>query len=282
MRSKTDAKIINERDSSMRRIREGSVISISAGRCEMTFDGITTVKGVEILGSIGFVSVGDTLLTDTIDETVVAYARSVNSTTSRGSSSPSEVTGVHSMDYHSDEEEWFRERFGRIALFSTALSLYDADDSGMATAIAAAVSGDTIRIPPCTLSGNYVIPAGVTVVGKSIEDCVFSGQVSLSNGSTLENISIIRSGGLISAISGVTTALGCVTATMRNVKVAVSNSVGPAYAVHISSGGDISAHNAELLAEIGSVGYAVCVSSGDFYHYGGRAIGTIPLLPYWS
>jgi len=80
-----------------------------------------------------------------------------------------------------------------IVLYSGGAVEYDVDDAGMAAAIAAAASGDTISIPPTTLSDDYTIPAGVTVTGESISDVVFSGQVTLGAGAAVEHLSVIIS-----------------------------------------------------------------------------------------
>ena len=66
-----------------------------------------------------------------------------------------------------------------IALFSGGVTEYAVSDAGMAAAIAAAASGDTIWIPPVNLSNDYIVPAGVTVKGQSISDVVFAGQIEL-------------------------------------------------------------------------------------------------------
>jgi len=74
----------------------------------------------------------------------------------------------------------------------TELYAYDNDDLGMAAAIAAASAGDTILLPTCNLVDDYTIPANVTIVGRTIEDCIYTGQITLSDGSALENLSILR------------------------------------------------------------------------------------------
>ena len=85
-------------------------------------------------------------------------------------------------------------RLNKILLYSSGtVTQYDNDDTGMALAISAANSGDTICVPPGTLASNYTVPADVTVVGASVEDVIFSGQITLSNGSAIENLSIVRS-----------------------------------------------------------------------------------------
>ena len=82
---------------------------------------------------------------------------------------------------------------GCLILYSgSSATAYDADDTGLTSALAAASSGDTIWIPPATFTGNYTIPAGVYLVGENMADVVFSGKLTLSDGARLENLSIVR------------------------------------------------------------------------------------------
>ena len=171
----------------------------------------------------------------------------------------------------------------KILRFSgTDLYAYANTDFDMATCIAAALAGDTILLPTCSLANDYTIPANVTVVGRSIEDCIFTGQITLSDGSVLENLSIIRSEDSAGAIYGIVEGAGDITAIIESVKVDVANATGVAYAVYMANSGTIRAYDTELLAQTGSTGYAVYITSGDFYHYGGRALGTVALTPYFN
>ena len=158
---------------------------------------------------------------------------------------------------------------------------YNNTDAGLAAAIIASGSGDTIWIPPTTLTNNYTVPAGVTIHGESVDDVIFTGQITLSNGSALENMSIIRSEDDAGAIYGVVEGAGAITATVRNVKVNVQNAGGPAYALYMANGGTIRVTDSELLAEVGTDGYAAYIASGTLYQYGGRAIGSTALYPYF-
>lgn len=150
----------------------------------------------------------------------------------------------------------------------------------LALAIAAAAANDTLFVPPGTWSGDVTVPANVTVRGLSRADCILTGAVTLSAGSELELLSIVRSIDSAGACYGVIEGAGGITATLTNVTVDVSNATGVAYAVYMVEGGRIDASAVTLLAETGSSGYAVYVTSGDFYHWSGVARGTTPLLPY--
>ena len=168
-------------------------------------------------------------------------------------------------------------RFSGIELYA-----YNNNDVGMTTCIAASIAGDTILLPTCSLANDYTIPADVTVVGRSIEDCIFTGEITLSDGSSLENLSIIRSEDDAGAIIGIVEGVGTITAIIKNVTANVANATGAAYAIYLENGGTIKAYDSELLAETGSVGYAAYALDGNFYQYGGRAVGTTSLLPYFS
>ncbi len=170
--------------------------------------------------------------------------------------------------------------FQIIKYSSTDATTYDVNDSGLGSAIAAASSGDVIVVPSNTFSDNYTVPANVSVVGISMVDVIFSGQITLSDGSALETLSIMRSENSAGAIYGIVDGSGNIAATLKDVIVNVANATGAAYAVYVANGGKISAYDTTLLAETGSEGYAVYLSFGDFYHYGGRAVGTTALMPY--
>ena len=174
------------------------------------------------------------------------------------------------------------DKVNRIILYSALATTYAKSDTGMAAAIVAAIAADTIWVPSGTLADDYTIPANVAVVGESIVDMIFSGQITLSDGSVLENISIVRSENSASPIYGIVEGAGAISAEMRDVYINVSNADNAAYGVYMNNGGTIKAYNCEILAETGSVGYAAYVVSADFYQYGGRAVGTVTLEPYFT
>jgi hypothetical protein len=83
---------------------------------------------------------------------------------------------------------------------------------------------------------------------------------------------------LAGIVAGVAGDLGVID---DDVIVDVQNSGGPAYAVYMVTGGDITVKEADLLAEVGTDGYAAYVISGAFRHERGTPRGTTALLPYW-
>lgn len=55
--------------------------------------------------------------------------------------------------------------------------IFTADATGMAAAIAAVASGDVIRLPAATISGNYTVASGVEVLGLG-ENSILSGTIT--------------------------------------------------------------------------------------------------------
>ena len=103
-------------------------------------------------------------------------------------------------------------RLNKILLCSSGtVAQYDGDDTGLALALAAAISGDTVLVIPGTYTSSHTVPSGVSLVGASTEespassqvsDVVITGQVSVGSDGTVERISIIRS------VNDATTAYG--------------------------------------------------------------------------
>ena len=84
-----------------------------------------------------------------------------------------------------------------------AIKDYSADASGFTSANTDASSGDVIWVPPCTVTGNYTIAAGVKVVGASRYATIFSGQITGGASSSIENLSINRTADIADTIKGV-------------------------------------------------------------------------------
>ena len=171
-----------------------------------------------------------------------------------------------------------------VGLDSVLLSAGDgtpaAEYATLTLACAAAASGGTIWLAPATYAESFTVPAGVTVVGLSRADCVITGAVTVSDGTTLECLSIVRSIDDAGACNGVIEGAGAINATLNDVYIKVENATGEALAVYMANGGRIDATLTELRAPTGSAGYAVDIASGDFVHWSGKAIGTVAKLPY--
>ena len=159
---------------------------------------------------------------------------------------------------------------------------YAATSAGLDLASAAASAGDAIWFPPIPITVYHILAAGVHYIGIYRGASQLTGQITGGDGTTLENLSIIRSEDDAGAIYGLVEGAGGITMNLINVTIDVANATGVAYAVYMANGGRIDAYDTELLAETGSAGYSVYVSSGDFYHWSGVARGTTALLPYWT
>ncbi len=163
-----------------------------------------------------------------------------------------------------------------------ALREYAFSDAGLTAALAAMAAGDVCESPAGTISGGPWTLAAGTLRGLSRKDSILDGELTVSDATAIENMSIIRSEDDAGAIVGIVEGAGDITATLTNVYIDISNATGGAYAVFMESGGRIDAFEADLRAQAGSVGYAVYIVSGDFYHWSGVALGTTALLPYWT
>jgi hypothetical protein len=72
-------------------------------------------------------------------------------------------------------------------------SYYDPTEAGFTSAYGAASSGDVIYVPPATITGDHTIPAGVEIWGAGRDKTIFSGEITLSSDSVLNNLSVVRS-----------------------------------------------------------------------------------------
>lgn len=179
-----------------------------------------------------------------------------------------------------------------IILYTSAgvvLMEYEVSLTGLTDALAAAVATNIVEIPICMITGDAEVPAGVKLMGVSRLSSIIIGTVTLNDGSTLENLTVSLTGSDAGEIVGVygpdigyniVDPLILAVAYMYNVTVSVENNIGPAYALQLTCGG-VTAYNTELLAMVGSFGYAAFVTFGTLTHYSGRAVGTDPAGAYW-
>lgn len=79
----------------------------------------------------------------------------------------------------------------RVYLFSAATLEATAYD-GLWDAIEDAADGDAVWLPASTIPDDYTVPANVSLVGRDRTRSILTGKITLSNGSTLLNLSIIR------------------------------------------------------------------------------------------
>lgn len=160
------------------------------------------------------------------------------------------------------------------------LAQYNRDATGLAAALAGAASGDIVEIPAGTIAASVTVPAGVTLRGMSRANTIIAGLVTLGDLSALENLTVLRQVDQVGVLAGVTVGASG-TAILQGVKVRIENNSGPAYAVLMDAGGNINAYETELIASIGTDGYAAYVTSGTFNHYSGRAVGSTAGYPYY-
>jgi len=166
----------------------------------------------------------------------------------------------------------------RVLLFSGSGALL-AEYSTIAAACAAASSGDRVHPAAGTYAESFTVPAGVLLEGLGAAT-IITGAVTLKG--RLKACRVTRTANSGDVLAGIVAgSVGDVGIIDDDVIVDVQNSGGPAYAVYMVTGGDITVREGDLLAEVGDEGYAAWVSSGDFYHDTGRAIGTVALTPYW-
>lgn len=170
-----------------------------------------------------------------------------------------------------------------VLLFSGAgnlLAEYACTGVGLVAALAAAAAGDVVELPACTIVGDATVPAGVSLRGLSYIGSIILGTVTLGASSILENLCVASLGDQVGALYGVVSgATG--EAALKNVLVICQNVTGPAYAVYLAAGGDVVAYETELLAEVGTEGYAAYIVAGTFTQYSGRAVGTVATYPYY-
>lgn len=153
--------------------------------------------------------------------------------------------------------------------------------AGLDAALASAVANDIIFLQAFEIDGNHTIPAGVILIGQAKYGSILTGQITLSEGSVIENLSIIRTFADANDIRAVLAPASGI-AYMRDICVTVTQGgSGNIYAVEASSGGDIEAYNCIVRANaeggsfsIAGQGYAGRASNGMLYIFHGSWRGT--------
>lgn len=167
---------------------------------------------------------------------------------------------------------------------------YPVTVQGLSDALSDALSTQTVFVPVCSITGNFTVPSGVTLLGTSITGSKIYGTLQLNDLSTVDTFTIDNN-----TTDQVEETVGIygpedgyniddpevpAMATLRNVVVDVGSTAGPAYALKLTCGG-ITAYTTELLALEGINGYAAYVEFGALNHVSGRAVGNDPDGPYW-
>lgn len=142
----------------------------------------------------------------------------------------------------------------KVLLFDAAndvLREYAKSGAGLTAALAAAASGDVVQCPPGTYSGDFVVPARVTLAGSGWTT-VLSGEVSLLNGAYIVGLKISvseSSAGTLRGLTGPDDGSAC--ALLVNV-VCENTGAGSAYAV-CPGGAELYLYDCVLDGETGDI-----------------------------
>jgi hypothetical protein len=168
----------------------------------------------------------------------------------------------------------------RVLLFDAGLNPlaeYAATAAGLDSALAAAGSGDVILLPATSLAGNHTIPAGVRVAGLSRRASILTGQITGSDGASLENCSIARDvdddttvKGIINPSEGTFYIVNC------DIQCDQHGDTGGAIAVSMENAGNVEARDSVLRAvsQVINTGHGVYRTSGEFRMFGGSITST--------
>lgn len=155
-------------------------------------------------------------------------------------------------------------------LSAKAIAVYSPTEAGFAAAIGAAASGDVIRVPNGTITGNHSIPAGVTVAGFGREGSIFSGQITMGDGAALIDAGVVRSVTSGAAEYGVI-GPGSGAAYLRNCRISVSQAgAGQGYALEVMAG----AVDSEGCDYFGTTAAFKFVGAGQLRTFNDRQSGT--------
>jgi len=152
---------------------------------------------------------------------------------------------------------------------------YAATSTGFGLALAG--GAPVVWLYGYTITGNHTIPAGYHVIGNQRDTSILSGLITLSSGSTLTNLSVIRTANDANALIGVEGPSNG-TGYLYGCKVTCTQSgAGAAYAVAANRGnalgqGDMKVYRCELAGtSVSGTGYCGMSSAGKLYIYHGRA-----------
>lgn len=79
----------------------------------------------------------------------------------------------------------------RIIRMGVTWTTYDKTAAGLTTALAAAIAGETVFIPPGVYSTDVAIPDEVTVIGLGYNNSVINGQVQFAGNGRLTDCAIV-------------------------------------------------------------------------------------------
>jgi hypothetical protein len=160
----------------------------------------------------------------------------------------------------------------KISLYTSGVlqELYESSEDGLDEALTNATSGDSILVPPCYISGDHTIPESVTVTGYTRADTIFTGQITMKNGSTLANLSIIRTAGDGSDLKCVVVSDSGALASLLDVHLfSAQNGDGTARGISVEGDANVQIRNS-FLHTSGSTAYAVFISDTGNAQVGAR------------
>jgi len=119
---------------------------------------------------------------------------------------------------------------------------------GLTTIMSIAGSGMLVQLPPCSLPGDHTLTSGVLLRGAGVQASILTGQITGTDASGLENLSITR----------------------------VANDATKLIAVLGPDSGSMKIRECDISATQSGAGtgYAISVQAGDVYIYNSRAYGS--------
>ncbi len=160
----------------------------------------------------------------------------------------------------------------QITLHAEKTRYYDATSTGLNAAIAAAVSGDMISLPPCSIEGNHSVPAGVSLFGIDRNRSILTGQITLMANTHLGKVSVIRSTYAAGSLYGVI--LSGNNARVNDCVVDVTNTNEDAIGVYCQAGKVGYVDDCFVSGTGSTAGYGCYVNNGTLYIQGGRITGS--------
>jgi len=148
---------------------------------------------------------------------------------------------------------------------------YSVTASGLGAALAAADSGDVVFMPPATISGDYSVSNGVSLVGIDRKRCILTGQIILGSNASLGDVSVTRSGSA-SAIYGVV--LYGSSIRIYDCLINVTNSGGDAVGVYGQAGASVYSDDCIITATGDDDGYGYYANGATIYVQDGSANGS--------
>lgn len=150
---------------------------------------------------------------------------------------------------------------------------YAASDAGLTAALAAMSLGDVIEICDVTITGGPWTVAYGTMRGHSQSGTVLDGEVDITAGCYVENLSVIRTEDSAGDIIGVVLDGD---ATVEDCRIEVTNVTGNAYGVYSEADveGDCYIRDCCITATAGGDGYGCATDGASMYVEGGESTGS--------